>query len=779
MRCLFFLCGVIALLTACSSGYYMRRGNVIYETGRFYKASAKYEKAYDKAKPKTARANAALCAGRAYEDVNKLKDAYSWYRRAERADKEMPEVYLKMAQVCCALNDIETARECFTRYEELTGDGKGKDGLYYLDQVGKDLQEQGRYQIWIRREFNSRNMDFSPVYQGEDTTTVYLASGRKEVGRKRVKTDPVTGDGYTHIYKTRFVQEIKTTDKQGRVKMRRFKEPRWLAPVLLRDSLYSNRSEGAMCFADGGNTMFFTSSRMLKGSNCGTRIYKATRKAGEEEKEGKEWMTVALAGICGDTLSIGHPAITPDGSRMYFVSDALPGGFGGKDIWYVEAIDGSWGEPVNAGEEINTSGDEMFPYVRENGELYFASNGHYGFGGLDLFKVFWPEGKPVVHHLPAPLNSYADDFGIIFQPGRDAGMITSGRAGRSDNIFSFQFIPQQLQVNILVENNVTEWPVVKAEISVTADDGEVSYLETDSLGRARMDVMPDREYVFVAGHPRFLKGKGMVSTYREKDDRTYEVTIPMQPIEKPIVIPNIYFDVAKWDLRPDAQENLEELLTILKDNPNITIELSAHTDMVGNDRSNMVLSENRAQSVVDYLIEKGVYWDRLEAKGYGETQPRLMNEKDVREYSFLKVGDVLTERFVNRLKGEQREIALQLNRRIEFKVLRTNYKPGPQSLHNPNQKAVAAEEGIQQLGTTRLRDLKEVSGKFYTLQLGIFSNVPALIYQFKNVFTEKMKDGGVRYCTGIYDTREEANAAAGALKKKGVDCLVKEFDHRP
>ena len=172
----------------------------------------------------------------------------------------------------------------------------------------------------------------------------------------------------------------------------------------------------------------------------------------------------------------------------------------------------------------------------------------------------------------------------------------------------------------------------------------------------------------------------------------------MQPIEKPIVIPNIYFDVAKWELRPEARQNLEELLTILEDNPNITIELSAHTDMVGNDEANRILSEHRARAVVDYLIGKGVYWDRLEAKGYGETQPRQINEKDAREYPFFKVGEVLNERFFGRLRGEQRETALQLNRRIEFKVLRTNYKPGPNSLFNPNQMAVAAEEGTKKIG---------------------------------------------------------------------------------
>ncbi len=779
MRYLIFLCGVILLVSACSSRYYMTRGNVIYGTGRYDKAASKYEKSYNKAKKKPARVNAALKAAGAYEKVNRLKEAYSWYGKARLADKdkERPEVYLKLAQISTRLDEDVNARNYYKEYENLADDGKGDDGLYYLEQVEKDKKKLGRYTVQLKKEFNSRYSDFTPVYVSGDTCCVYFASARRTDAQRRMKADPVTGEGYSHIYRIEYVQDVRTVGKDGQVKVKHFKEPRWLKPVLLRDSLYSNRHEGAMCFTPDGQQMYFTSSRMVKGSNVGTRIYRATLKTGEDREgtEKKSWTGIVPSGVCGDSVCVGHPALTPDGKRMYFVSDALPGGFGGKDIWYVELEGGKWGNPVNAGAMINTEGDEMFPYVRDNGELYFASNGRYGFGGLDLYKLEEKEGKKSVVHLPAPMNSYGDDFGIIFKPNEERGWFCSSRSGRSDNIFSFNYIPQQLKVKLLVLNAVTELPVMKAEITVTADDGTVSYLETDSAGMASMPVVTDKEYVFVSEHAQYLKGKGIVSTYREKEDHLYELVIGMQPIEKPIVIPNIYFDVAKWDLRTDAMRNLEQLLGILKDNQNIAIELSAHTDMVGNDRANMILSQNRASSVVDYLIEKGIYWDRLEAKGYGKTQPREINEKDAREYNFLKVGDILNERFVNRLRGEQKEIARQLNRRIEFKVLRTNYKPGPNSLHNPNQKALSTEEGVKNIGKTQLKALSSLKGKFYTLQLGVYKNVPAFIDQFRVIFTEKLPNGTVRYCAGVYDTHEEATAAALKLKKRGIDCLVKEF----
>ena len=780
VRFIVFCCTLGCLLTACSSQYYVRRGNKIYDTGRFYKSAAKYEKAYEKAKPKEYQANAAIRAGQAYEQVNLLKDACAWYRKAQRVQKENPEVYLKIAELYARMEDEEKAKEYYQEYETLFGDGKGNDGLYRLGQISQDRLQEGRYTVALKKELNSRNSDFSPVYFAGDTCTVYFSSTRKsDPLRKKIKRDPITGDGYSHLYKAEYVQEVRTVGKNGEVKVKKFKEPRWLKPELLRDSLYSNRHDGSICFSADGRIAYFTSSRMIKGSNSGTRIYQAAPGSGTDRKDGDKinWSSVCLAGICGDSVSMGHPALTPDGARLYFVADALPGGYGGKDIWYVEKEGEKWGLPVNAGELINTAGDEMFPVVREDGTLYFSSNGRYGFGGLDLYKVETEDGKSRVVHLPAPLNSGADDFGIVFQAGEEHGLFSSGRGGRGDNIFSFRFIPQQLEVKLLAENAATEMPVFKAEVTVTADDGSVTYLETDSSGTTTMPVVADKEYVFVVSHPQYLKGKGTVSTYREKADRLYELSVAMQPIEKPIVIPNIYFDVAKWELRPDARENLEELLQILKDNPNITIELSAHTDMVGNARANLLLSENRAQAVVDYLIEKGVYWDRLEAKGYGKMRPRQINEKEAKQYAFLKAGDVLNERLVGRLRGEQREVALQLNRRIEFKVVRTNYKPGPNSQYNPHRKAVAAEEGVKQIGKTQLKDLKDIKGKFYTLQLGVFKNIPAVIHQFQVVFTEKVKDGSVRYCTGIYDTREQASKAATALKNQGTDCFVREYTH--
>lgn len=772
MRFCLLLC-LAVVFSACSSRYYMKKGTAIYETGRYSKAAGKFERAFDKTKSRDEQAEIAIRIGDVYQQVNRLKDAINWYRKAQKSNKNQPDVYLRLASANAENGDFEAAEVLAHKHEELFGDGRGEMELRLIEQIKKEQDNPGRYFIELKSAFNTRNSsDFAPVYLPGDTCLVYFASTRNpNPNKKRQPTDPITGDGYSHIYIAEYTQEIKTLDRMGNVKIKHFKEPRWLKPALIKDSLYSLKHEGAMCFSKDGAMLYFTSSREVKGRNAGTRIYKASR--GE-----KGWTSLTGSGILGDTVSVGHPAVSVDGNRIYFVTDQIAGGHGGKDIWYVERQGGKWTEPINAGDVINTEKDELFPYVRDNGELFFASDGHGGLGGLDLYKVKEENGKQTLVHLPYPLNSCADDFGIAYKPGLDEGLLTSSRSNKGDNIYSFQFIPQQLVVRCLAQNNITELPVPKVGINVLCDDGTTNYIETDSNGIAAMVVESQREYLFSTDNPRFLKGTGTVSTYRERGDRLYQLTIELQPIERPIVIPNIYFDVAKWELRPDAKENLNELIRILKDNPNITVELSAHTDMVGRDEANMILSENRAKSVVEYLISQGIYWDRLEAKGYGKTMPRQINEREAREYDFLKAGDVLNERFIKRLKGEDRLEAMQLNRRIEFKVLRTNYKPTAASKQRPaNHSSGVTGEKESPAVQTVFKELKTVKGKFYTLELGVFKSVPNVVKSLKVVFTEEVKGKGVRYCTGIYDAQEEATAAAGVLKEKGIDATVKEYKH--
>ncbi|GHV64420.1 cell envelope biogenesis protein OmpA [Bacteroidia bacterium] len=657
----------------------MKQGKKMYDSGRFYKAGTNYEKAFKKTPPKAvtpfSQAEIAMKIGESYEGVNRLKDAYSWYRRASKSDKQLKESYLKMSKVSADRGIFEAAEAALNQFIELfPDDERGKDALDALEVLKKKMKEQGRYVVEPVKELNSRNNEFSPVYDPFDNSFVYFTSTRRPNIKNYQAQDPVTGELYSNIFKAEFTNEDRRRDKNGNVKVLKvFPEPRWMKPDLASDSLRSSKHDGAVSITADGEILYFTSSRPVNKQNVGTRIYKAT-KGKAQEGEPATWSIIVPSGIIGDTVSIGHPAITPDGSKMYFVTDQLPDGKGGKDIWFVESSGSGWGDPVNAGDVINTEKNEMFPYVRDNGDLYFSSDGHGGLGGLDIFKFSKDDGQ--LQALPAPINSFADDFGITFQSGKEEGLFSSSRLKETDHIFSFKYIYQQLFLRALVRNAVTEDSLPGTNVVIVSDDGVTTNLVTDSLGFISLKLTTDNDYVITTERVDYLKGKAEISTYTEKGDKLYDIIIDMQAIDKPIVIPNIYFDVAKWDIREDAAKNLEQLLTILKENPNITIEIAAHTDMVGNDNDNLILSENRAASVVEYLITKGIHRERLSSKGYGETQPREVTEKIAELYPFLKPNDVLDERFIGRLRGKEKEDALQLNRRIEFKVLRTNYKPG-------------------------------------------------------------------------------------------------------
>jgi peptidoglycan-associated lipoprotein len=828
----------------------MRKGNKMYETGRFYKAGVNYEKAFKKMSKKDDRSAVAMKVGVSFQDVNRLSEAYTWYRRASQADKTKTEPYIKMAEISVLRGDVDNAEVVLENFNTLfPDDERGKDGIYSLGILRRDEEKSGRYYVEAIKELNSRDQNFAPMFDPSDNNFIYFTSTRPANSKKRGhKTDPVTGDAYSNIFVSEFSNEIRRRDKKGVVKVvRHYPESRWMQPELAADSLKSNRNDGAVSFSSDGNLMYFTSSRMIDGKNLGTRIYSAAKIAAKDG-ENSSWSQIAMSGVCGDSVSVGHPAFTPDGDRLYFVTDILPEGFGGKDIWYVERVGNSWGEPKNAGEMINTEGDELYPYVRDNGDFYFASNGYNDcIGGLDIYKITTSDGEQKRERLPSPINSYADDFGITFKTGVDEGMFSSSRSGRNDNIFSFAYIPQRLSLNVVMLNSFTSRPIKEAQVILTGDDGSTNRLLSDTAGRVRFELQPDIDYVVTLQHADYLISKEEISTYKIEDDREFEIITEMQPIEKPIIIPDIYFDFAKWDLREDAMKNLESLIKTLNDNPNITIELSAHTDMIGSASDNLLLSKRRAESVVNYLISQGIHPDRLTAKGYGKDQPRIITAKDAKVYGFLKEGDVLTPTFILQLKPEQRAIASQLNRRIEFKVMRRDYKPNadkkartvaesatsqlsqepevlysvPENTHSdavqnkvvsekamkkvdattpkPTQTSVATssevsntEHSKQSLESVKklllsgghtakkltLRDISTIKGNFFTVQLGIYKNEPKeLLKNFRVVFTEKQANGTVRYCVGVYSTREEAKKYGTELKEKGIDNFVREYNN--
>jgi len=334
--------------------------------------------------------------------------------------------------------------------------------------------------------------------------------------------------------------------------------------------------------------------------------------------------------------------------------------------------------PVNLGPDINTPGDELFPYVRNNGTLYFSSDGHIGMGGLDIFKaVPQPDGSWVVTNMKPPINSYSDDFGITFENDNEKGIFTSTRKGRgNDDLFGFELPPLKFAVTGLVKDEKTGAAIPASTVQLIASDGSNLQSETGTSGDFRFSLKAGVDYIFLASKKGYLNGKEKETTKGQEKSREFMVTIVLTAIDKPIELPNILYDFGKWDLRPESMVSLDKLVETLSDNPNITIELMSHTDSRDTEAYNQDLSQKRAQVVVQYLIDKGIETERLSARGYGESTPRIVDAAIIAQNPFLKTGSILSEQYINSLSGEeQKEIAHQINRRTEFRVLRTDYEP--------------------------------------------------------------------------------------------------------
>ena len=500
-----------------------------------------------------------------------------------------------------------------------------------------------RYVVKKATMFNSRRSDFAPMFLGEDFDQVYFSSStEKALGKNK---SGITGTKNCDLF-------FSKKNERGA----------WQKPEPIEGDVNTEDDEGVISFSPDGTTMYLTKARREPNADTSVELYTSTR-------TGAQWSAPQKYEITADTLSaFGHPAVSPDGEFLYFVSD-MPGGYGGKDIWRISLTEKE-GTLENLGVQINTPGDEMFPYIRSNGDLYFSSDGHPGMGGLDIFKArmndsgFWQ-----IENMKAPINSQADDFGITFGE-EESGFFSSNRGdGRGyDNIYSFELPSISVWISGTVIDKDDE-PVPDAIIRIVGNDGsnQKEFARKDGSFRFKLD--RGVHYVMLASCRGYLNSKQEFISDNEEADAEYGVNFVLASISKPILIENIFYDFDRATLRPESETSLNELVKMLNDNPNVSIELGAHTDLKGSEQYNLRLSDRRARSVVDYLIKSGINPDRLQPKGYGESRPKVITKKLATQYPQFKEGDVLDEKYINGLSPEDQEIANQINRRTEFQVL--------------------------------------------------------------------------------------------------------------
>lgn len=620
--------------------------------GEYFEAAAIYRKVYAKTSPqkRDLRGYIAFRMAECNRLVNNTPRATSAYLNALRYDYPDSIIHLRAGQMAQKTGRYADAIKYYTDYLTYKPDDRlALNGIEGSQQAAEWRKNPTKYTVKKMDKFNSRRSEFSPMLYGNNYDQLFFASSRSK--DKDAKISAITGLNNNNFF-------VVKQNERGE----------WLAPEELEDPVNTEFDEGTPSFSKDGNTMYYTYCAQDEEGNRTSEIYVSNRTSAA-------WGKGTRATITKDSVTaLGHPAASPDGKYLYYVSDAV-GGYGGKDIFRSRLIGNDFGPMENLGPDINTPGDELFPYVRDSVTLFFASNGHPGMGGLDLFKATLDStGKWTVENMKAPINSMADDFGITFAGTKEQGFFSSNRndARGSDHLYSFEYPTIRIFIEGIVFD-ADEYPIEDATIRIVGKDGlnEKTLAKRDGTYKVELD--RDISYVMMASARGHLNQFFELKTDPEEKNETYIVDFFLSPISKPVVIDNIFYDFDKATLRPESKQALDDMIKMLNDNPNVTIELGAHTDRKGTEEYNERLAQRRAQSVVDYLIQGGIATDRLEAKGYGKSTPKIINKKMEKEFDFLNEEDVLTEEFILALPPEQQEQADQINRRTEFKVLRTNY----------------------------------------------------------------------------------------------------------
>lgn len=627
-----------------------------YNAGEYFDAIDQFKDAYSKVKKgsKETRGEIVFMIAECYRLINDPRNSETWYKLAVRSANAKPEAQLRLAESLKKNGKYQLAIDELKKYKQVApSDARADQEIRACELALEWMRNPEAYRVEELKDLNSRESDFSPAYGRDDFGVLYFTSSREDASG--TKTHGATGQGFTDIFESRL-------DKKSK----------WSTPVPV-DIINSEAEEGAPFISADYKEMYFTRCEAGKREQKGCIIMVSL-------KTGDKWGEPKSIGILPDSLVVAHPAISPDGNTLYFVSD-MPGGQGGKDIWITtknNSGDG-WSQPVNLGPDINTRGDELFPSVRSNGDLYFSSDGQIGMGGLDIFKaVSQADGSWLVQNLKPPINSSADDFGISFEGENERGVFSSTRKGRgNDELYLFELPPLRFNISGLVKDEKTGAAIQASTVQMIASDGSNLQAETGAGGEFRFTLKPDVDYIFLASKRGYLSGKEKQTTKGQDKSRDFMATLLLTAIDRPIELPNIFYDFGKWDLRPESMVSLDKLVETLNDNPTVTIELMSHTDSRDTEEYNLDLSQKRAQSVVSYLIERGIEPGRLSPKGYGESTPKVVDATVVAQAPFLKSGTTLTEPYINTLVGDdQKEIAHQVNRRTEFRVLRTDYESG-------------------------------------------------------------------------------------------------------
>ena len=650
----FYLILSYLLLMGCGADQAMKKGYKFYAIGEYFDAATQYRKAYSQtpAKEKKLKGERAMKLAECYRRINFTNKAITAYNNVVRNKQEDSLTHFYLGQLYLKNGNYKEAAKQFKMASDSLPETNphwqlARNGLKSALMAPKWKKEGSDYTVKRENLFNSRRAEYSPMLTSEDDNQLFFTSTRNQA----------QGDEYSGITGAK-AADIFMSQKDDKGK--------WGKPQAIDSELNSDFEEGACCFSPDGRTMYLTLCKTDPNYPRYATIVASHR-------NDAVWGKPSEIVISKDSLySYAHPAVSPDGEWLYFVSE-MPGEQGGYDLWRCRLLgNDAVGALENLGTTVNTPGDEMFPTFRPNGDMYFSSNGHPGLGGLDIFIL--KKGTRTLEHPLSPLNSQGDDFGMTFEGRLNKGFFCSNRGDNRgyDHIYSF-YNPEIVQTvrGWVYEQDGYELPA--AQVYMVGNDGTNLKLSVRGDGSFTQEIKPGVDYVFLGTCKGFLNHQEQLHVETAKKSEEYVLQFPLASITAPVLIDNIFYDFDKATLRPESTAALDQLVTLLNENPNVTIELSAHTDYKGSSEYNKRLSQRRAESVVRYLTEHGIVNERLTPVGYGKEQPKLIRKKVAERYPFLKENDVLTEEYVKTLNEEQQEQCNQLNRRTEFRVLRTTY----------------------------------------------------------------------------------------------------------
>ena len=646
----FAIIAIVSLLATGCRGPKLATADAQMERGEYFDASASYRKIYNKLKKQSdreLRGEVAFKMAEADRKLGRAGRAATAYRNALRHGYPDSIALLRMASMLHASGKYADAVDAYGRYlASNPRDPEALAGISGARQAARMKSVPTRYVVRPQKLFNSRRADFSPVLDPEGRL-YFTTTNEKVTGTTRSE---VTGTKRADIW-------VATKDEQGR----------WQRPMPVEGELNTEADEGVTAFSPDGRTMYLTRARKNPQADAPTEICTSARSEAS-------WGDARPIDLISDTVSsYGHPAVDPSGRYLYFVSDR-PGSIGQTDIWRIE-LNASGAAPENLGMAINTAGREMFPVKRTDSLMYFSSDGHPGMGGLDIFMArLQPSGAWTVRNMGVPLNSEADDFGMTFEPGREAGFFSTSRgdARGYDHIYSFELPDLKISISGYV-TDMEEEPIAGATVKIVGNDGTNRRAVTRDDGSFSFPLDRGVRYAMLAGAKGYMNARQEFESDTTAADADYAVDFILASLTQPNVVENIFYDFDKATLRPESAEALDAIVRTLNENPGINVEMGSHTDRVGSDAYNNRLSERRARSVVDYLVAAGIAPERLTWRGYGKSQPKKVTKRVNRLYPQFPEGTLLDEAFIATLSDEDRDAADQINRRTEFRVTSTDF----------------------------------------------------------------------------------------------------------